>query len=84
MGSAAAASLRKNAHLLVERMSEETLTTIVQLMQLYDEQEYQEDMASRRAAFQRLESMIKPIPNLDEKKELASWREEKFGYAGTD
>ena len=84
MGSVAASSLRKNAHLLVERMPEETLTTIVQLMQLYDEQEYQEDMASRRAAFRRLESMIKPIPGLDEKKELASWREEKFGHAGID
>lgn len=78
MGSAAAASLRKNAHLLVERMPEETLTTIVQLMQLYDEQEYQEDMTAHSAAFRRLEQLIRPIPDLDEKKELEEYWDEKY------
>ena len=41
------------------------------------------DEMARQAAFERLERMIKPVPGLDEKKELASWREEKFG-AGAD
>ena len=40
--------------------------------------------SQRLAAFQRLEALIKPIQGLDEKKELAEWREEKFGYADPD
>ena len=84
MSSTAVAALKKNAHSLVERMPEEKLTILVQLMRSFDEQERQDDMQARRAAFQRLESMIKHVPGLDEKKELASWREEKFGNAGAD
>lgn len=38
----------------------------------------------RRAALERLEAMIKPIPELDEKAALAEWREEKFSYADSD
>jgi len=37
------------------------------------------DQARRDAAFERLESMRKHIPDLDEKKELAEYREEKYG-----
>ena len=45
--------------------------------------ELSSSMEARRAAFESLESMIKPIPGLDEKKALEEWREEKFGYAGS-
>ncbi len=37
------------------------------------------DLESRRAAFERLEKLCRYIPELDEKKELAEYREEKYG-----
>ena len=37
------------------------------------------DMAERRAAFARMEKLRRPMPELDEKKELAEYREEKYG-----
>ena len=46
-----------------------------------NEQTQQEDMLSRQKAFERLESIVKPLPNLDYEKELNDWREEKFGNA---
>ena len=42
---------------------------------------FKELMKLRRAAFERLERMGKPVPDLDEKKELAAWRDEKYGCA---
>ncbi len=38
-----------------------------------------ENMEERRAAFERIEKLRRPIPDLDEKKELAEYREERFG-----
>ncbi len=38
-----------------------------------------DDMTSRRAAFERLEKLSRYIPELDERKELAEYREEKYG-----
>lgn len=35
-------------------------------------------------AFKELMQLCRPIPDLDEKKELAAWREEKFGNARAD
>ena len=76
-------TLRRDAYSLLDRMPEEKLAIVIRFMRDMDEQIRLEDMQARRAAFARLESMIKPVPGLNEKKELASWREEKFG-AGTD
>ncbi len=38
-------------------------------------------------AFKRLQELVDshpPMPDLDEEKELAEWREEKFGNAGAN
>ena len=40
---------------------------------------FKELMKLRRAVFERLERMVRPIPDLDEKKELDDWCWEKFG-----
>ena len=37
-----------------------------------------DDMAERRAAFERMKGVCRYIPALDEKKELAEYREEKY------
>ena len=37
-----------------------------------------DNMEERRAAFERLEKMCRHIPDIDEKKELAEYREEKY------
>ena len=38
-----------------------------------------DEIEERRAAFARMEALCRPIPDLDEKKELAEYREEKYG-----
>ncbi len=38
-----------------------------------------DDMLERRAAFERLKKMCRSIPDLDEKKELEEYREERYG-----
>ena len=35
-------------------------------------------------AFRRLMELRRPIPDLDEDRELAFWREGKYGYASSD
>ena len=83
-------ALRKNAFDLLERMPEDKLIFLVQIMQGIDdlaltpeeaERKAERERAKRREAFEQLERLIHHVPDLDEKKELASWREEKFGYA---
>ena len=86
-------ALRKNAFDLLERMPEDKLIFLVQIMQGIDdlaltpeevERKAERDRAKRREAFETLERMRKSVPHLDYDKELASWREEKFGYARAD
>ena len=38
-----------------------------------------DDMEERRAAFERMEKLRRPMRDIDEKKELAEYREEKYG-----
>lgn len=38
-----------------------------------------EDMERRKAAYERIMELRKPMPDLDYDKELASYREEKYG-----
>ncbi len=71
-------STKEIAYKIIEQLSEEQLKGFIALFQgVYPTKD--DDMAKRRAAFERLEKMCKYIPDLDEKKELAEYREEKYG-----
>ena len=78
MSSASMAALRQDAYSLLERMPDEKLMILIQFMQSIDEPAPRKRRGENSDAFKRL------IPGLDEEKELAEWREEKFGYAGAD
>ena len=71
-------STREIAYSIFEQLTEEELKGFVALFQRVHPPKT-DDAAERRAAFERLEKMRRPIPNLDEKKELAEYREEKYG-----
>ena len=75
-------STREIAYSIFEQLSEEELMRFIALFgKAY--QAPNDDMAERRAAFERMKSIIRPIPGLDEKKELAEYREEKYGEGMT-
>lgn len=88
MNTAAISPLRQNALSLLEILPEDQLAAVIGFMERIKGKarslSEEEDMRERRAAFERLERMVRPIPDLDEKKELAAWREEKFGHARLD
>ena len=77
-------ALKQDAYALLDGLTDEMLAIIVRYLRRLENEMAQEDMNKRRKAFETLQSMIKPIPEINEKIELALWREEKFGYAGTD
>ena len=73
-------SLRKDAFELLEKMPEDKLTFIIQIMQGGDGL-YKNDKDERDQAFERLESMRRKADTLDYEEELAAYREEKYGHA---
>ena len=91
MNNAGMAALRQDAYSLLERVPDDKLFTVVQFMRDMADNSARErkeqDLQERRAAFKRLQELIEsipPMPDLDPEKELAEWREEKFGNAGAD
>ena len=77
-------ALRRDAHSLLERMPEEKLAFLVEIMKEIDGTTPPQPVADNSPAFRRLMALRRPLPDLDEAKELARWREERFGHAGTD
>ena len=73
-------SLRKDAFELLEKMPEDKLTFIIQIMQGLDGL-YKNDKDEREQAFERLESMRRKADSLDYEAELAAFKEEKYGHA---
>ncbi|XCP86751.1 UDP-N-acetylenolpyruvoylglucosamine reductase [Roseburia hominis] len=76
--------LRQDALSLLEEIPEDKLVFIIQIMEgvtgLYGQQE-----DKREKAFHTLERLRKSVPvSLDYEKELASYREEKYGNASVD
>ena len=49
------------------------------ILQVVIEWRDSEGLSEKKQAFERLEKMIRPIPDLDEEKELAEYREERYG-----
>lgn len=76
--------LRQDALSLLEEISEDKLVFIIQIMEgvtgLYGRQE-----EKREKAFHTLEQLRKKAPvQLDDGKELAAYRKERFGNAGVN
>ncbi len=70
-------STREIAYSIFEQLSEEELQGFIALFRkMYPPKN--DDMAERRAAFERMKGVCRYIPELDEKKELAEYREEKY------
>ena len=78
-------ALREDAISLLDEMSEEKLMVLVKIMRNMNKKPLPAHKRGENSeAFRRLEQLCLPIPNLDEKKELAEWREEKFGNASAN
>lgn len=77
-------ALRQDAYALLERIPENKLYFIVEIMR--DIERIYTDGAKREPSsdFQELEKLCRPIPDLDYDKELDDWRREKYGYADID
>ncbi|MDE6671510.1 MAG: UDP-N-acetylenolpyruvoylglucosamine reductase [Ruminococcus sp.] len=68
---------RETAYSIFEQLSEEQLKGFIAMFQSF--YPVKEDGQARRdEAFNRLESMRRHIPQLDETKELNEYREEKY------
>ncbi len=50
----------------------------ITLKDIFTHKAYVHNMRERRAAFERMEQLRRPMPDLDEKSELASYRDEKY------
>lgn len=74
-------ALRKDAMDLLEKMPEDKLYFIIQIMQGVSGLYGTEDQAARDRAFEELERLRRKVPHLDYDKELESYREEKYGTA---
>ena len=77
-------ALRRDAYSLLDRVPEDKLAFLVEIMRGMDGLTPPGKAAGNSPAFHRLMALRRPIPDLDEEKELARWREEKFGHAGID
>lgn len=77
--------LRQEAFQLLESMPEETLFSVIQYLQAEKLKQLSRDqrLEEKRVALDELLQLCKPIPALDCEKELAQYRQEKFGYANT-
>lgn len=72
-------TLRKDAMELLERVPEDKLYFIIQIMQGINGLYKTEGQEARDRAFEDLESLRKKMPSLDYERELESYREEKYG-----
>ena len=73
-------STREIAYSIIDQLTEEELDKFVaqhsrKTLLKNDE----EDLQKRREAFEELEGLRRYIPDLDEKKELDEYRQEKYG-----
>ena len=77
-------TLQKDAVALIQEMPEEQIAALLVIMRAMSHEVRQNRQTVRHRAFEELERLRRPIPDLDEKRELTAWREEKFGNASTD
>lgn len=72
-------STKEIAYSIIDQLTEEELEGFVALFRRVHQPENNDEMKKRREAFERLEKLRRYIPDLDEKKALAEYREEKYG-----
>ncbi len=73
--------IRQDAIKLLEQIPEDKIIYIIQIMQGMKELYTDDDMRQREEAFLELEKIRKKVPDLDYNKELAEYREERYGIA---
>ena len=73
--------LRKDAMALLERMPEDKLYFMIQIMQGIDGLYGTERLAAKEHAFEELEHLRKSVPELEYDRELENYREGKYGNA---
>lgn len=65
------------AYKIIEHLTEEQLKGFISLFgAIYSKED--DEQKKRNNAFVQLQSLIKSVPNFDEKKELDEYRKEKF------
>lgn len=74
-------ALRKDAMDLLERMPEDKLYFIIQIMEGVNGLYGSESENVREEAFEQLERLRRKAPQIDYERELDSYREEKYGAA---
>ncbi len=72
-------STREMAHKILDDMNEEQLLGFIALFRVQDLSAEPSEQEERNKAYHNLRKMIKPIQNLDYDKELADYREERYG-----
>ena len=73
--------IRQEAVKLLEQIPEDKVIFIIQIMLGMKGLYTDDDMKEREEAFLHLERMKRKVPDLDYDKELAAYREEKYGTA---
>ncbi len=73
--------IRQEAVKLLEQIPEDKVIFIIQIMQGLKGLYADDNMGQSEDAFLQLEKMRKKVPNLDYEKELAEYREERYGSA---
>ena len=71
-------STRERVHTMVDRLTEEQLLALLVIFGNTGNDE-SEDMAKRKAAYEKMRSLIKPVDIPDEKEALAEYRRERYG-----
>lgn len=71
-------ALRQSAMKELERMPEDKITFILQIMQGINGL-YEDKASAKKNAFMELERLRKPVGNVDDAAELADYRDEKYG-----
>lgn len=74
-------SLRQEALSIIESLPEEKISALMNFLRELSLTEKNKRLTRKKAAFEELETLRRKIPDLDYDKELAIYRDEKFGNA---
>lgn len=76
-------ALRREAYQLLETLPEENLLAVIQFLQAEKQKQLlkEQRLTEKRIALEELLQFSKTIPELDDDKELAQYRQEKFANA---
>ena len=72
-------STREVALSIFDQLNESELKAFIELFRRAYPPKCDDDLTEKQKAFKELESLISPIKDLDDEKELAEYREEKYG-----